>query len=53
MSKGYMSGKLPDAWLAEVKDFTHGYVIYLSSLPQNIAGLPTATRTSRGSRSRL
>ena len=51
--EGYVSGKLPDAWLVEVKDIAGGYASYLSSLPQDITGLPTATRTSRGSRSRL
>jgi hypothetical protein len=51
--EGYVSGKLPDAWLVEVKDTSMGAPGYLTSLPQDITGLPTATRTSRGSRSRL
>ena len=51
--EGYVSGKLPDAWLVEVKDIAMGAPGYLTSLPQDITGLPTATRTSRGSRSRL
>jgi hypothetical protein len=51
--EGYVKGKLPDAWLVEVKDIARGYASYLSSPPQDITGLPTATRTSRGSRSRL
>jgi len=50
--EGYVSGKLPDAWLVEVKDTALGAAGYLTSLPQDITGLPTATRTSRGSRSR-
>jgi len=51
--EGYVSGKLPDAWLVEVKDIARGAAGYLTSLPQDITGLPTETRTSRGSRSRL
>jgi hypothetical protein len=51
--EGYVKGKLPDAWLVEVKDIAAGRASYLSSLPQDITGLPTETRTSRGSRSRL
>ncbi len=51
--EGYVSGKLPDAWLVEVKDTALGAAGYLSSVPQDITGLPAATRTSRGSRSRL
>jgi len=50
--EAYVSGKLPDAWLVEVKDTAMGAPGYLTSLPQDITGLPTATRTSRGSRSR-
>jgi pimeloyl-ACP methyl ester carboxylesterase len=51
--EGYVTGELPDAWLVEVKDIAFGAPGYLTSLPQDITGLPTATRTSRGSRSRL
>jgi hypothetical protein len=51
--QGYVKGKLPDAWLVEVKDTAMGYPSYLTSLPQDITGKKTETRTSRGSRSRL
>ena len=51
--EAYVPGKLPDAWLVEVKDIARGIAGYVSSLPQDITGMPTATRTSRGSRSRL
>jgi hypothetical protein len=51
--EGYVTGRLPDAWLVEVKDTAGGFAGYLTSLPQDITGLPTATRVSRGSRSRL
>ncbi len=51
--EGYVKGKLPDAWLVEVKDIARGYAGYVTSLPQDITGLPVQTRTSRGSRSRL
>jgi hypothetical protein len=48
-----VAGKLPDAWLVEVKDISGGYAAYLSSLPQDITHKPTKERVSRGSRSRL
>jgi len=48
----FVPGKLPDAWLVEVKDSAHGFPGYLSSLPQDITHLPTKTRYSRGWRSR-
>jgi len=51
--EGYVKGKLPDAWMIEVKDTARGYAGYLSSLPQDITGLPAETRKSYGSRSRL
>jgi hypothetical protein len=51
--EGYVKGKLPDAWLVEAKDVAMGYPSYLTSLPQDITGMPTERRTSRGSRSRL
>jgi len=50
--EGYVKGKLPDAWLMEVKDTAQGFPGYLTSLPQDITGKQTATRKSRGSRSR-
>ena len=50
--EGYVKGKLPDAWLVEVKDIAAGTPGYVSSLPQDITGLRTETKTSRGSRSR-
>lgn len=49
---GYVTGKLPDAWLVEVKDTAQGFPGYVSSLPQDITHLPRERRTSRGSRSR-
>ena len=51
--EGYVKGKLPDAWLVEVKDVALGAPGYVSSLPQDLTGLPAETKTSRGSRSRL
>ena len=50
--EGYVRGKLPDAWLVEVKDTSRGFPGYLSSLPQDITGKKTETKRSRGSRSR-
>lgn len=50
--EGYVKGKLPDAWLVEVKDTASGFPSYLSSLPQDITGKKTETKRSRGSRSR-
>jgi hypothetical protein len=50
--EGFVSGKLPDAWLVEVKDIAGGFAGYVSSLPQDITHKPTAERQSRGSRSR-
>lgn len=49
---GFVKGKLPDAWLVEVKDIASGFPAYISSLPQDITGKKTQQRTSRGSRSR-
>jgi pimeloyl-ACP methyl ester carboxylesterase len=50
--EGYVKGKLPDAWLVEVKDTALGFPGYVSSLPQDITGKATETKRSRGSRSR-
>lgn len=50
--EGFVRGKLPDAWLVEVKDIAFGTAGYVSSLPQDITGLKTETKISRGSRSR-
>lgn len=50
--EAYVPGKLPDAWLVEVKDTSHGIAGYVSSLPQDITHKETRTRESRGSRSR-
>jgi hypothetical protein len=36
--EGFVSGKLPDAWLVEVKDIANGVPGYISSLPQDITG---------------
>ncbi|MBE7560707.1 hypothetical protein HS125_17905 [bacterium] len=49
---GYVTGKLPDAWMVEVKDTAQGFPGYVTSLPQDLTGLPVETRRSRGSRSR-
>lgn len=49
---GYVSGKLPDSWLIEVKDAAMGTPGYISSLPQDITGLKIKRRVSRGSFSR-
>lgn len=50
--EGYTEGRLPDAWLVEVKDVAQGFPGYLSSLPQKVTDKATAVRKSRGSRSR-
>ncbi|MBN1123397.1 MAG: DUF2961 domain-containing protein [Sedimentisphaerales bacterium] len=50
--EGYVKGKLPDAWLVEVKDTAGGCPGYVSSLPQDITGKRIETKKSRGSRSR-
>jgi len=50
--EGYVKGKLPDAWLVEVKDIAKGFPGYVTSLPQDITGKKIETRKSRGSRSR-
>ncbi len=50
--EAFVSGKLPDAWLVEVKDIAFGYSGYVSSLPQNITKKPTKERYSRGWKSR-
>jgi hypothetical protein len=49
---GLVKGKLPDAWMVEVKDTAGGFPGYLTSLPTDITGKKTAVRKSRGSRSR-
>lgn len=50
--EAFVSGKLPDAWLVEVKDTASGFVGYVSSLPQDITQKPTKERYSRGWKSR-
>ena len=50
--EGFVKGKQPDSWLVEVKDISHGFPGYVSSLPQDITGKKTARKQSRGSRSR-
>ena len=50
--QGFVKGKLPDAWLVEVKDIALGFPGYLSSLPRDITGKKTARKISKGSRSR-
>lgn len=44
----HVSSKTPDAWLVEVKDTGFGFPGYVSSLPQDITGLPTKERVHRG-----
>jgi len=51
--EAFVSGKLPDAWLVEVKDTAAGYAGHVSSLPQDITHKPTKERYSRGWKSRL
>ena len=50
--EGYVKGKLPDAWLVEVKDTAMGFPGYVSSLPQDITHTEAKRRPSHGSRSR-
>ncbi len=50
--QGFVKGKLPDAWLVEVKDTADGFPGYVSSLPQDITGKRVETKKSHGSRSR-
>ncbi len=47
-----VTGRLPDAWLVEVKDTAAGFPGYISTLPQDISHKPTKERISRGSRSK-
>ena len=47
-----VTGKLPDAWMVEVKDSANGFTGYISSLPQDITHKQTKNRYSRGWRSR-
>ncbi len=49
---GYVKGRLPDAWMVEVKDIATGRAGYVTSLPQDITGKQTMRRSSKGSRSR-
>jgi hypothetical protein len=51
--EGYVTGKLPDAWLVEVKDTAGGFSGYVTTMPQDITHKPTKERVSKGSRSRL
>jgi pimeloyl-ACP methyl ester carboxylesterase len=51
--EGFNPGKLPDAWLVEVKDTSMGFPGYVTSLPQDITHKETKERYSQGSRSRL
>lgn len=50
--EGFVTGKLPDAWLVEVKDIAFGYPGYVSTVPQDITFKPTTRRQANGSRSR-
>lgn len=51
--EGYVPGKLPDAWLVEVKDTAMGFPGYVTSLPQDLTHKETKERYSQGSVSRL
>ena len=42
--EAFIPGKIPDAWLVEVKDTGFGFSGYLSSLPVDITHKPTAER---------
>ena len=50
--EAFLPGKLPDAWLVEVKDLARGAAGYVSSPPQDITHKETKERVSRGWRSR-
>lgn len=50
--EAFIPGKLPDAWMVEVKDIAKGFSGYLTSLRQDITAKPTKERYSRGWRSR-
>ena len=50
--EGFEMGKTPDAWMLEVEDIALGVHGYVTSCPQDVTGLPTQERISRGSRSR-
>jgi hypothetical protein len=50
--EAFVTGKLPDAWLVEVKDSANGFTGYISSLPQDITRKQTKQRYSRGWKSR-
>ncbi len=50
--EAFLPGKLPDAWLVEVKDLAGGAAGYVSSVPQDITRKETKERVSRGWRSR-
>jgi pimeloyl-ACP methyl ester carboxylesterase len=51
--EAHVMGKLPDAWMVEVKDSALGVPGYVSSMPQDITHQETKWRPSRGQRSRL
>ncbi|MDP2914852.1 MAG: hypothetical protein Q8O91_05315 [Candidatus Aminicenantes bacterium] len=50
--EAFLPGKIPDAWLVEVKDLARGTAGYVSSTPQDITHKETKERVSRGWRSR-
>jgi len=50
--EAFLPGKIPDAWLVEVKDLAGGAVGYVSSTPQDITRKETKERVSKGWRSR-
>jgi len=50
--EAFVMGKLPDAWIVEVKDIAGGHAGYVSSLPQDITHKPVKERTSYGWHSR-
>jgi hypothetical protein len=51
--EGFLSGKIPDAFLIEVGDIAQGFPGYVSSAPQKLTAAPVKERTSRGSLPRL
>ena len=46
--EAYVEGKLPDAWLVEVRDTANGFPGYLSTLPLDITHKPTKRRSGGG-----
>ncbi len=51
--EGWLPGQMPDAFMIEVGDIALGFPGYVSSLPQNLSGVPAIERVSRGPYPRL